>query len=361
MARVKRYLDIDVVTAARERMRHVFDLFDSIVVMFSGGKDSLCCLELAREVAEERGALPLDVCFRDEELIPADVIATVEHYRAQPWVRMLYLAVPLQSKKYVLGKSTGYVQWDPGRRHVRPMPEHAYRLPPGDTRTFDQHAMDAFTAGFYKGNCAFVTGIRADESLMRFRGVVNKLSENYITKPTAAIGGGVPMPANVRLCKPIYDWSERDVFKFIGERGLRYARTYERQLYAGQAMRVSTPIHAEQSKNFHLLRLVDPQLYAQVIDVFPEMLAHERYFRDLDRGATIDAYAEGGLDAVEQFIRDQFDPAEQPKALAALDDVRPRAAVDPEAYPTRHILRAFVNGTYKRKILPLGVAARGRE
>lgn len=361
MARVKRYLDIDVLTAARDRMRHIFDLFDSVVVMFSGGKDSLCCLELAREVAEERGQLPIDVCFRDEELIPQDVIDTVEHYRAQSWCRMLYLAVPLESKKYVLGKTTSYVQWDPGRRHVRPMPEHAYRLEPGDARTFDQHAMDAFTAGFYRGNCAFVTGIRADESLMRFRGVVNKLSENYITKPTAPVGGGVPMPANVRLCKPIYDWSERDVFKFIGERGLRYARTYERQLFAGQAMRVSTPIHAEQSKNFHLLRLVDPQLYAQVIDVFPEMLAHERYFRDLDRGAILDAYSGGGMDGVEQFIRDQFEPAEQAKAIAALDDVRPRAAVDPEAYPIRYILKAFVNGTYKRKILPISTAGRSRE
>ena len=67
------------------------------------------------------------------------------------------------------------------------------------------------------------------------------------------------------------------------------------------------------------------------------------------------------MDGVGQFVRDQFEAGEQAKAMAALDDVRPRAAVDPEAYPIRYILKAFVNGTYKRKILPISTAGRSRE
>lgn len=51
---------------------------------------------------------------------------------------------------------------------------------------------------------AFLTGIRADESLIRYRASVNKLNENYINATECK---------RVSLCKPIYDWRENDVFK----------------------------------------------------------------------------------------------------------------------------------------------------
>lgn len=70
MARIRKYIDIDVVTAATQRVAHCFDVFDSIAVMFSGGKDSLVTLELCRREAEKRGKLPLNVVFRDVILSP---------------------------------------------------------------------------------------------------------------------------------------------------------------------------------------------------------------------------------------------------------------------------------------------------
>lgn len=93
MSRVKQYIDQDVVSAARGRMHHILDLYDSVAVMFSGGKDSLVCLNLLQQVRLERGeTAPLDVIFLDEELLPNSVVDFVDSYRRLPWVRADTLA-----------------------------------------------------------------------------------------------------------------------------------------------------------------------------------------------------------------------------------------------------------------------------
>jgi predicted phosphoadenosine phosphosulfate sulfurtransferase len=138
--------------------------------------------------------------------------------------------------------------------------------------------MDGFTAQKYRGKIAFLTGIRSAESLIRYRSCVNKLNENYIN--------GVPDPkaTNVKLCKPIFDWEENDVFRYFYDRKIRYCKLYDLQMWAGNSLRVSTPLHAESAKKFDLIRSTVPDFYRRVTDVFPEMLAHERYYKEMDRG-----------------------------------------------------------------------------
>lgn len=128
MSRFKKPLGVNVLTAARARIRHIYDIFDTVVVNFSGGKDSLVCLHLAREVCEERGTLPVNVIFRDEELIPDEVIDFVNSYRLQPWISMRWYAVPTTSSKFICGTSNSIILWDPDREHIRP-------VPPGPSRS----------------------------------------------------------------------------------------------------------------------------------------------------------------------------------------------------------------------------------
>ena len=345
MSRTKRYIESDVLTEARKRIHHIFDVFDTIVVMFSGGKDSLATLHLVREVMQERGInKPVNVVFRDEELIPDEVIHFVDKYRQLEWTNLLWFAVPMRSTKYVLGRCFDYIQWDPNREHVRVCPEWAITLPAGDKRVFDQYSMDALVAEHFKGKLAFLTGIRASESLMRFKASVNKLNENYIN--------AVDSTQRVKLCKPIYDWEEDDVFKYFYEKGIQYCQIYDHQMWSGQSMRVSTPLHAESAKRFNKLKESAPELYQNVIRIFPEMLAHERYYPDLDRAAIKKQYG-SSYEGVRSWIEENITDEHQYKlAIDRFKKVMVALQKAPDSYPPYYLLKAFMSGAYKRNILP---------
>jgi predicted phosphoadenosine phosphosulfate sulfurtransferase len=345
MSRAKKYIDIDVLIAAKQRINHIIDAFDTLAVMFSGGKDSLVVLHLVKEVFEERGITkPVNVVFRDEELIPMEVIDFVNKYRNEPWIKMVWFAVPLESTKYVLGVCYNYIQWDKNRKWVRDMPKWAVTTPPDSKVVYDQYSMDDFAAQYYKGKVAFLTGIRSSESIMRFRASVNKLNENYIN--------AVPSTDRVKLCKPIYDWEENDVFRYFYDRGIEYCKLYDQQMWAGQSLRVSTPLHAESSKRFNKIKLSAPDMYVKLIEVFPEMLAHERYYLELDRDGIKERYGQS-YEGVRAWIEENItEETQYKKAVQRYNSVMTRAVKFPNAYPAKHLLMAFMSGAYKREILP---------
>ncbi len=349
MARVREYIDADVLTEARRRILHILDLHDTIAVMFSGGKDSLAALHLVHEVMQQAGdRRTLNVVFRDEELIQDEIVDFVDHYRRQDWLKMLWFTVPLRSHKYILGVSHSYIQWDPARPWVREKPAWGISLEPGDDRVFDQYTMDGFTSRYFAGKMAFITGIRAAESIMRFRASVNKLNDNYINAVSD------PAARNVALCKPLFDWSENDVLKYLHDGGHALCPLYDHQMWNGIGLRVSTPLHAESAKRFDMLRGTSPDFYDRVITVFPEMLAHERYYGDLDSDAVKRRYGES-LAGVLAWINENItDEASLELALKRYYSAEGRARQWPESYPPRHLLNAFMSGAYKREIIPAG-------
>lgn len=349
MARIRKYIDSDVLTEAKKRIRHIVDTFDNILVCFSGGKDSLVVLSLVEEIYKEYGITEkIKVVFRDEELIPDDVINFVREKAESGKYDFRYYAIPLKSEKFILGKNYEYIQWDKDREHLRQPPEYAITLPPDKYRVFDQYTADSFICKDVKGKVAMLTGIRADESMFRLRSCLNKMNECYIS---------ATQDSRIKLCKPIYDWTENDIFLYYYQTGIKYCHIYDVQMLNGEQLRVATPLHAENSKRFFKLRTRYPVFYQQLIDMFPEMLVQERYWTQFGKKENADKYPHT-FEGIRQYCFDNIDDlAKRSQALKCIDLAETmrnnnckRGQKPFGGYPLRYIFEQVLNGAYKRGV-----------
>ena len=105
------YLDINCVEAARQRIRHVYDIFDTVCVQFSGGKDSTAALYLAKEVHEERGLGPVKTIFRDEEIISPAAEEFVTEVSNYDWVDMEWYCLPQLQEVWSMGTRELVLLW----------------------------------------------------------------------------------------------------------------------------------------------------------------------------------------------------------------------------------------------------------
>ncbi len=105
----KREVGKSVYDLALERIRYVYDLFDTIAVSFSGGKDSTTVLNLALQVAHERNKLPLYVFHFDEEAIPTEVADYVRRVYNRPDVDLKWWCVPIKHTNACSSESDSWI------------------------------------------------------------------------------------------------------------------------------------------------------------------------------------------------------------------------------------------------------------
>jgi hypothetical protein len=187
-----------------------------------------------------------------------------------------------------------------------------------------------------------LTGIRASESLLRFQSVMNKKNESYICGTKSE---------GIKLCKPIYDWSEQDVFLYFYQRGINYCPIYDEQMWNREALRVSSSLNAEAAKQFNKLATRCPHYYQQVLDLFPEMIVQSRYYKDVKNNLDFSAYARS-IDGLKKFaidtISDERLLAGAMKIISFVEGLRskttPTAANKYCGYPLMYVFEQLAKG-----------------
>jgi predicted phosphoadenosine phosphosulfate sulfurtransferase len=336
------FLDIDCVEAARKRIRHVYDTFDTVCVQFSGGKDSTAVLYLAKEVHEERGLGPVKVIFRDEEMVSPLVLDYVNKVRNYDWVDMEWYCLPYGSEVWVLGVRDPVVLWGKYReengRRVRPIPEWAITAEHFGVNSDEglPESIDYYTMQGKTGSVAFITGVRANESMVRYRSLVQKLHENYIVSPYK-MKKSIPL----KFAKVIYDWQTDDVLKFITEEhNAPYCEYYDLAALTGSNTRVGIPLHSVAIRRIGDVVATEPDFYDRLYDCWPEIDAQRRWWKDFDIEALINRYASDGFEGAKRCINENILGEDiQRRAKAYVSDFRKKHIQDPYSYPINWLIR----------------------
>ena len=264
----KRYLDTDVLTAARERIAWTFEVFPRVYVSFSGGKDSSVMLHLVLDEAIKRGR-KVGVLFVDLE---AQYKLTIDHIQEMydlycDYIEPYWICLPIALRNAVSQYEPKWTCWGDNVDWVRQPPKMAII----DRNYFPFYKYDMefeeFVPQFGKWYgqmqlTACFVGIRADESLNRYRSIVRDKSKYEDKGFTTWIGEGV---YNVY---PIYDWRTEDIWTYNAKFNKPYNKLYDLMHKAGLTIhqqRICQPYGDDQRKGLWLFQIIEPETWAKIV------------------------------------------------------------------------------------------------
>lgn len=265
----KKYLDTDVLTAAKERVTWTFDNFENIALSFSGGKDSSVMLHLAAEEAIKRNR-KFAVMIVDLE---AQYTATIDHMeliceKYKDVIELHWCCLPITLSNAVSNFEPRWKCWDEDKKDlwVRPKPKYAKTEYPffTDGQEFEEFVI-VWAEWYAKGKpLAVMVGIRADESLNRFRTICTFDKETFDNKryTTKVID-------EVYNVYPIYDWKTRDIWVYHSKfRDKEYNKIYDLMNKAGVPLsqqRLCQPYGHDQRKGLWLYHILEPKTWYKLL------------------------------------------------------------------------------------------------
>lgn len=266
------FLKINVVDATRKRIEWIFDNFDNIVVSISGGKDSTVLAYMTLQEAHKRNR-KVGIFFLDEEVVYQSTIDQVRYIMnlyPENTIKLWYqLEFNLTNATSI--DETQFKVWDHEKQDVwlRPKEKDSIKQPTWNVNK-QTIANRKKGFGFYDAldnfqltyeNTAYLIGLRASESLNRWRAVIKNPGIPNIYWSTKRPQGNFQM-------YPLYDWNFQDIWRFLYENNIRYSKIYDYQYKKGlgmKDMRVSSLIHERAFKSLVELPEFEPQTYDKLM------------------------------------------------------------------------------------------------
>lgn len=271
---LKQYSDVNVYDAAVARVKYTFDNFEKIYVSYSGGKDSTVMFHLMLDEAIKRnrkvGILIIDLEAQYNWTI-SHIEEIVKKYKDN--IELYWVCLPMALRNAVSNFEPRWICWDEAAKDVwvREMPKVDGVVKDLDFFPFFQHGMEfeefMILFGVWYGDgeeTAGCVGIRADESLNRFRTIASKTKEmhgdnSYTTK----------VAENLYNVYPIYDWKTRDIWHYHAvNKDHCFNEVYNQMHKAGltpHQMRLCQPYGDDQRRGLWLYHILEPNTWYKVV------------------------------------------------------------------------------------------------
>ena len=269
---LKNPIGIDVLTAARARVSWTFDNFERVYLSFSAGKDSTVMLHIVADEARRRGR-KFGLMIVDLE---AQYKATMAHAEAcvalyADLIDLHWVCLPIHLRNAVSVYEPFWMCWDPDRkdawvRETPPLGMSDEQHYPFFARGMEfEEFVPEFGEWYSQGkSCACFVGIRTDESLNRFRTIVQSKKETFAGKRWTS-----RVTEHCFNVYPIYDWKGSDIWVYHAKNPDRpYNRLYDLMHRAGVPMgqmRICQPYGDDQRRGLWLFHLVEPETWAKVV------------------------------------------------------------------------------------------------
>jgi len=265
-------LDLNVYEAAKQRIEWTFDNFDKIYLSFSGGKDSTVMLHMVMDEAIKRkreiGLLIVDL-EGQYKLTINHMLECVKMYRN--YIDLYWVCLPIHLRNAVSVFEPFWLCWDENKKNdwIREQPKFSVSdinyFPFFRTGMEFEEFVPEFGEWYSNGkNTACLVGIRADESLNRFRTIASNKKVTYLNKQYTT-----KVTDNVFNVYPIYDWSTEDIWIYHGKnKDKRHNELYDLMHKAGLSIhlqRICQPYGDDQRKGLWLFHLIEPETWSKVV------------------------------------------------------------------------------------------------
>ena len=301
MAIKRKFANINVLEAAKIRIKNVFANGLPVYMSFSGGKDSLCLADVTMMLIQsgEIDASLLVVQFIDEEAIYKCIEDKVKEWRKKfLMVGAKFEWYCLQVRHFncfnALENDESFICWDERKK------EQWIRIPP--TFAITKHPLlreriDSYQE-FLDKKCAdgmCMVGIRTAESLQRLQSFSRIMFK----------GKG---SAGRTKIYPIYDWKNSDVWKYLLDRNIDIPEIYMNMWQAGMSknqMRVSQFFSVDTARSLVRMNEFYPDLMEHIIRREPNAYLASLYWDSEMFGRNGRARSESeGTDTVKDYRKE---------------------------------------------------------